>query len=109
VLAPVPPWLVLAGLVGVINAAACFVLVGRHVSHLGWYVVLGALAAGLGQVFGAALQAPEPVATSGARIRLQVPAAPQPFETARAEGFWARLKRAMLGTPEPVQKDYRNA
>jgi small-conductance mechanosensitive channel len=61
VLAPVPPWLVLAGLVGVINAAACFVLVGRHVSHLGWYVVLGALAAGLGQVFGDALQAPEPV------------------------------------------------
>jgi hypothetical protein len=60
-LAALPPWLLLAGLVGVINAAACFMLVGRRVSRLGWYVVLGALAAGLGQVFGAALEAPEPV------------------------------------------------
>jgi hypothetical protein len=60
-LAGVPPWLVLAGLVGVINAAACFMLVGRRVSHLAWYVVLGALAAGVGQVFGAAVQAPEPL------------------------------------------------
>ena len=60
-LAVVPPWLALAGLVGVINAAACFMLVGRRISRLGWYVGLGALAAGLGQVFGAALQAPEPL------------------------------------------------
>lgn len=60
-LALVPPWLVLAGLVGVINAAACFMLVGRRVRHLGWYVVLGALAAGLGQVFGDAMQAPVPL------------------------------------------------
>jgi hypothetical protein len=60
-LAPFPPWLLLAGLVGVINAAACFMLVGRRLSHLGWYIVLGALAAGLGQVFGSALEAPDPV------------------------------------------------
>ena len=61
VLAGLPPWLVLAAVVGVINAAACFMLVGRRVSRLGWYVGLGALAGGLGQVFGAALEAPEPV------------------------------------------------
>ena len=60
-LSAIPPWLVLAIVVGVINAAACFMLVGRRVSRLGWYVGLGALAGGLGQVFGAALQAPEPV------------------------------------------------
>jgi hypothetical protein len=60
-LAAVPPWLALAGVVGVINAAACFMLVGRRISRLGWYVGLGALAGGLGQVFGAALEAPEPV------------------------------------------------
>jgi hypothetical protein len=60
-LSAVPPWLALAAIVGVINAAACFMLVGRRVSRLGWYVGLGALAAGLGQVFGAALAAPEPV------------------------------------------------
>jgi hypothetical protein len=60
-LAAVPPWLLLAIVVGVINAAACFMLVGRRISRLGWYVGLGALAAGLGQVFGAAVQAPEPV------------------------------------------------
>jgi hypothetical protein len=57
----VPPWLVLAGLIGVINAAACFMLVGRRLRHLGWYIVLGALAAGVGQVFGEAVQAPDPL------------------------------------------------
>ena len=57
----VPPWLLLAALLGVINAAACFMLVGRRVTHLAWYAVLGALAAGLGQVFGSAVRAPEPI------------------------------------------------
>jgi hypothetical protein len=51
----------LAALVGVINAAACFLLLGRRLSHLAWYVVLGALAAGLGQVVGDALDAPNPL------------------------------------------------
>ena len=61
VLAPLPPWLVLAGLLGVINAAACFMLVGRRVSRLAWYVLLGTFAACLGQVVGAAVQAPQPL------------------------------------------------
>jgi uncharacterized membrane protein len=61
VLAPLPPWLVLAALIGVINAAACFMLVGRQVSRLAWYAFLGVFAASLGQVVGSAIQAPEPV------------------------------------------------
>lgn len=44
-----------------INAAACFMLVGRHVSRLAWYAVLGMLAAALGQVVAVALHAPRPV------------------------------------------------
>jgi hypothetical protein len=60
-LAPLPPWLVLAGLLGVINAAACFMLVGKHWSRLAWYAVLGIFAASLGQVVGSAIQAPEPI------------------------------------------------
>src|ERR671933_137593 len=56
-----PPWLVLAALLGIINAAACFMLVGRRASRLPWYAVLGMFAAGLGQVVGAALQAPQPL------------------------------------------------
>jgi hypothetical protein len=52
---------VLAGLLGVINAAACFMLVGKHWSRLAWYAVLGILAASLGQVVGTAIQAPEPI------------------------------------------------
>jgi hypothetical protein len=57
-----PPWLVLAGLLGVINAAACFMLVGRHISRLTWYALLGLFAAGLGQVVGMAASAPNPLA-----------------------------------------------
>ena len=60
-LAPLPPWLVLAGLLGLINAAACFLLVGRHWSKLAWYAVLGIFAASLGQVVGAAIGAPQPL------------------------------------------------
>ena len=60
-LTPLPPWLVLAGILGVINAAACFMLIGRHVSRLAWYAVLGVFAASLGQVVGMAIQAPEPL------------------------------------------------
>jgi hypothetical protein len=59
--APLPPWLVLAGLLGVINAAACFMLVGKHWSRLAWYAVLGIFAASLGQVVGTAVHAPEPL------------------------------------------------
>jgi len=60
-LAPLPPWLVLAALLGVINAAACFMLIGRRLSRLGWYAVLGMFAACLGQVVGSAIQAPQPL------------------------------------------------
>ena len=60
-MAAVPPWLVLSGLLGVINAAACFMLVGRRVAHLALYALIGALAAGLGQVVGAAVGAPQPL------------------------------------------------
>ena len=60
-LAPLPPWLLLAGLLGVINAAACFMLFGRHWSRLAWYAVLGILAASLGQVVGSAVQVPQPL------------------------------------------------
>jgi len=40
-----PPWLVLASLLGIINAAACYMLVGRHVSRVTWYALLGLFAA----------------------------------------------------------------
>ncbi len=60
-LALLPPWLVLAGLLGVINGAACFMLVGRDISRLAWYALLGMLAASLGQVVAAAVQAPQPL------------------------------------------------
>jgi hypothetical protein len=60
-LQPLPPWLVLAGVLGVINAAACFMLIGRHVTRLAWYAVLGMFAASLGQVVGMAIQAPAPL------------------------------------------------
>jgi hypothetical protein len=60
-LAGAPPWLILAGLLGVINAAACFMLVGRRVVHLPLYALLGALAGGLGQVVGTAVRAPQPL------------------------------------------------
>jgi hypothetical protein len=56
-----PPWLVLAALLGVVNAAACFLLLGKRIRHLGWYVAIGSLAASVGQVVGLAVQAPAPV------------------------------------------------
>ena len=56
-----PPWLVLASLLGVINAAACFMLFGRHVSRVTWYALLGLFAASLGQVVTSALPVPNPL------------------------------------------------
>ena len=56
---PLPPWLILAGLVGIITASATFMLVGRHLVRLPWYAMLGAFAASLGQVVGSALHAPQ--------------------------------------------------
>jgi hypothetical protein len=60
-LSVLPPWLVLAGLLGVINAAACFMLVGRHLSRIAWYALLGLFAASLGQVVSLAVSAPNPL------------------------------------------------
>jgi hypothetical protein len=60
-LSVLPPWLVLAGLLGVINAAACFLLVGRHLARVTWYALLGLFAASLGQVVAMAVSAPNPV------------------------------------------------
>jgi hypothetical protein len=60
-LGPLPPWLVLAALLGVINAAACFMLVGRHLWRLPWYALLGLFAASLGQVVGTAIPIPKPL------------------------------------------------
>ena len=57
----VPPWLLLAALLGLVNGAAAFLLLGRRISRLVWYEGLGALAAGVGQVFGTAVNAPSPV------------------------------------------------
>jgi hypothetical protein len=59
--APLPPWVLLAGLLGIINAAACFMLFGRHWSRLAWYAVVGIFAASLGQVLGVAVGAPAPL------------------------------------------------
>ncbi len=56
-----PPWLVLASLIGVINGAACFMLFGRHFWRITWYALIGLFAASLGQVVGIALAMPNPV------------------------------------------------
>jgi hypothetical protein len=50
--------------------------------------------------------APEAVATSGGRLGTESPGA-KAASPARHDGFWGRLKRAMLGASEPVQKNYR--
>ncbi|PYR94684.1 MAG: hypothetical protein DMF84_04285 [Acidobacteria bacterium] len=50
---------------------------------------------------------PEPVATTGGRVRLQVPGAQAPAFAARHESFLGWLKRVMLGISAPVQKNYR--
>jgi hypothetical protein len=60
-LSALPPWLVLAGLIGVMAAAICFALFGKHWSRLAWYAVLGILAATLAQIVGAAVGAPQPL------------------------------------------------
>jgi hypothetical protein len=68
ILSPLPPWLFLAGLLGVINAAACFMLVGRHLSRLAWYALLGLFAASLAQVVGMAVPLPRPLAIGDVNV-----------------------------------------
>jgi uncharacterized membrane protein len=67
-IASLPPWLFLAALLGVINAAACFMLFGRHLSRLPWYALLGLLAASLGQVVGTAVPAPRPLSIGDVNV-----------------------------------------
>lgn len=60
-LSPLPPWFLLAALFGLMNAAACFLVLGRRPRHLGWYAGIGVLAAAVGQVLSLAMQPPEPL------------------------------------------------
>jgi uncharacterized membrane protein len=60
-LSALPPWLVLAALIGVMSAAMCFTLFGKHWSRLAWYAVLGILAATLAQIVGTLIGAPQPL------------------------------------------------
>jgi len=85
VLATLPPWLVLAGLLGVINGAASFMLIGTHLSRLAWYVVLGIFAAGLGQVVGGAESVPAPVKIGDVNL------------LATSAGAWVVIVAARLG------------
>ena len=84
VLGPLPPWLLLAGLLGIINAAACFMLFGRSISRLAWYTVLGMFASGLAQVIGSALQVPQPLKIGDLNV------------LAATVGAWAVLLAARL-------------
>jgi hypothetical protein len=56
-----PPWLVLAGLLGAISAAACFMLAGREVWRVPWYALVGLFAASLAQVVAMAVPLPAPL------------------------------------------------
>ena len=82
-----PPWLVLAALLGVINAAACFMLVGRRLSRLTWYALLGLLAASLGQVVGMAIPLPKPLMIGDVNVLAASLGACSLVLAARAWGF----------------------
>jgi hypothetical protein len=82
-----PPWLVLAALIGIINAAACFMLVGRQLSRLAWYALLGLFAASLGQVVGNALPLPNPVPIGDVNVLFASLAACGVVLVARVVGF----------------------
>lgn len=84
---PLPPWVLLAALLGLINAAACFMLVGRHWSRLAWYAIIGIFAAALGQVVSTALGAPEPLAIGDLRVVAASLAASGVILSARLSGL----------------------
>jgi hypothetical protein len=81
-----PPWLVLSGLLGVISAAACFMLVGRDISRLAWYALVGLFAASLGQVVGTAVSLPNPLSIGDVNVLAASVAACSPVLAARV--FW---------------------
>jgi uncharacterized membrane protein len=82
-----PPWLVLAALLGIINGAASFMLIGRHVGGLAWYVLLGIFAAGLGQVVGTALNVPVPLKIGDVNVLASSAGAWMVLVAARAGGL----------------------
>jgi hypothetical protein len=86
-LSPLPPWLILAGLIGVINAGACFMLVGRFVSRIPWYALLGLFAAALGQVVATAVHLPEPLTIGDVNVLAASAAACGVVLVARRWGF----------------------
>jgi hypothetical protein len=86
-LAFVPPWLLLATLLGVINAAACYLLLGRRLRQIAWYVAIGALAAPIGQVLGQAVQAPAPVQIGDLNVLLASAAAWAVLSAAKLAGL----------------------
>ena len=87
-LPPVPPWLVLAGLLGVINGAACFMLIGRDASRLAWYAVLGLLAASLGQVVASGVRVvPQPLEIGDVNVLAASVAACGVLVAARVRGL----------------------
>ena len=82
-----PPWLVLAGLIGVISGSACFMLVGRHLSRVTWYALIGIFAASLGQVVGTAVAAPNPLALGDLNLLAATAGACAAIGAARVCGF----------------------
>ena len=84
---PLPPWLVLAGLLGLISAAACYMLVGRHVSRLPGYALIGVLAASLGQVASGPLHVPRPLDIGDVNVAAASVAACGVLLVARLCGF----------------------
>jgi len=87
-LSPLPPWLIMAGVLGVMNAAACFMLIGSsHVGRLLWYAVLGMFAGSLGQVVGTAIQAPAPLQIGDVNVLAASVGACSVALVARLRGF----------------------
>lgn len=84
---PLPPWLVLGGLLGVINAAACFMLAGRDVWHLTWYALVGLFGASLGQVVAMATPFPAPLLIGDVNVLAASLAACVTVLAARARGL----------------------
>lgn len=82
-----PPWLLLAVVLGVMNASACFLLLGRKVRHLVWYAVIGAFAGGLGQVLALALEAPAPILIGDLNVLMASLAAWSVVTAARVAGL----------------------
>ena len=73
--------------VGLLATQKSFMLIGRHVSRLAWYAVLGMFAASLGQVVGTAIQAPEPLKIGDVNVLAASVGACSVVLTARLRGL----------------------